>query len=126
MVSDYFLGFTAHAHTKNGLETDQNKEMELRRRNSPEEAQTLTEAVLDKLQKDISNGGYDLKDVKLLVLYLSYRGEPEEKDRLICERILSAIEKRFGEHTATNQLRLIGHTTAGEIENEDLQLKEVS
>ncbi|MDH5732666.1 MAG: hypothetical protein OEY88_02620 [Candidatus Bathyarchaeota archaeon] len=126
MVSDYFLGFTAHAHTKSGLETDQDKETELRRRNSPEEAQTLTKAVLDKLQKDISNGGYNLKDVKLLVLYLSYRGEPEEKDRLICERILSAIEKRFSEHTTTNQLRLIGHTTAGEIENEDLQLKEVS
>ena len=65
MVSDYFLGFAAHAHTKSGLETDQNKELELRRRNSPEEAQTLTEAVLDKLKKDISNSGYNLKDVKV-------------------------------------------------------------
>ena len=126
MVSDYFLGFAAHAHTKSELETDQNKETELRRRNSPEEAQKLAEAVLDKLEKDISNGGYDLKDVKLLILYLSYRGEPEEKDRLTCERILRVIEKRFRGYTAANQLRLIGHTTAGEIENEDLELKEVS
>jgi len=51
MVSDYFLGFAAHAHTKNELETNQNKETELRRRNSQEEAQKLTEAVLDNLKR---------------------------------------------------------------------------
>lgn len=126
MANDYFLGFTAHAHTKNRLETDQNKETELRRRNNPEEAQTLAEAALAKLQKDISESGYGLKDVKLLILYLSYRGEPETKDKIICEKILNTIEERFRKHTATNQLRLIGHTTAGEIENEDLQLKTIS
>jgi hypothetical protein len=126
MVSDFFLGFTGHAHTKNSLEVDPNSDRELRKRNSLEEAQRLTEAVLDKLGKDISNAGYDVKDVKLLLLYLSYRGEPEEKDRLICESILRVIDKRFKGHAAGNQLRLIGHTTAGEIENEDLELKEVS
>jgi len=126
MVSDFFLGFAGHAHTKNDLYVDPNSETELRKSNSPEEAQRLTEIVLDKLEKDISNAGYDLKDVKLLILYLSYRGETEEKDRLICERILGVIEGRFKGHTLPNQLRLIGHTTAGELENEDLVLKEVS
>jgi len=126
MVNDFFLGFAGHAHTKNDLIVDPNIEIELRKRNSPEEAQRLTKAVLDKLEKDISNAGYDLKDVKLLILYLSYRGETEEKDRLICEKILGVIEGRFKGHTAQNQLRLIGHTTAGEVENEDLELKEVS
>lgn len=126
MGSGFFLGFAGHAHTKNRLETDQNIEMELRKRNNPREAQKLTETVLEKLEKDISTAGYALKDVKLLILYLSYRGESEEKDRLICERILRTIERRYGGRTAANQLRLIGHTTAGEIENEDLELKEVS
>jgi len=126
MVNDFFLGFAGHAHTKNDLIVDPNIEIELRKRNSSEEAQRLTEAVLDKLERDISNAGYDMKDVKLLILYLSYRGETEEKDRLICERILGVIKGRFKGHTAPNQLRLIGHTTAGEIENEDLELKEVS
>jgi len=126
MVNDFFLGFAGHAHTKNNLIFDPNGGRELRERNSPEEAMRLTEAVQDKLGIDISNAGYDLKDVKLLVLYLSYRGETEEKDRLICESILKTIDKRFKGHTAENQLRLIGHTTCGEIENEDLELKEVS
>jgi len=124
MSSDYFLGFTAHAHTKNELELD--NEMGLRERNSSEEAQKLTEMALDKLEKDISKADLNLEDVKLLILYLSYRGEPEEKDRQICESVLRAIEKRFNRDTAGKQLRLIGHTTAGEIENEDLVLKEVS
>ncbi len=126
MVTDYFLGFAAHAHTRNTLETDQNKEIELRKRNTPEQARALVETVLDKLERDISNDGYNLNDVKLLILYLSYRGETEEKDRRICAKILEVIERRFRESTAANQLRLIGHTTAGEIENEDLELKEVS
>jgi len=128
MVNDFFLGFAGHAHTRNNLETqpDPNNEIELRKRNTPEEAQRLTEAILDKLEEDISSAGYDMKDVKLLLLYLSYRGEPGEKDQLICESILKTIDKRFKGHTAENQLRLIGHTTAGEIENEDLELKEVS
>ncbi len=124
MTSDFFLGFAGHAHTKNEIGIDPNNEMELRKRNSPREAQRLIEAVLDKIEKDISNARYDLKDVKLLILYLSYRGDTEKKDRLICERILEVIEKRFKD--TANQLRLIGHTTAGEIENEDLELKEVS
>jgi len=128
MVNDFFLGFAGHAHTRNNIGTipDPNADMGLRKKNSPEEAHRLTEAVLDKLERDVSNAGYDVKDVKLLLLYLSYRGEPGEKDRVICENILKTIAKRFKGHTAGNQLRLIGHTTAGEIENEDLELKEVS
>jgi KaiC/GvpD/RAD55 family RecA-like ATPase len=126
MAGDFFLGFTGHAHTRNDLEADPNKALQLRKENSVEEAQRLAETILDKLEKDISNDGYGLKDVKLLVLYLSYRGETEEKDRLISGSVLKAIEKRFKGKTAPEQLRLIGHTTAGEMENEDLELKEVS
>ncbi|NWG11305.1 hypothetical protein HXY33_06125 [Candidatus Bathyarchaeota archaeon] len=123
--NDFFLSFAGHAHTMNELETDQQRELELRRRNSPEEAQKLVGTVLDKLEKDLSSSGYNLEDVKLLVLYLSYRGEPVEKDTLICDSILRSIENRF-KRTSANQLRLIGHTTAGELENEDLLLKEIS
>jgi len=125
MNDDFFVGFAAHAHTMNELETDQQRELGLRRRNSPEEAQRLIGTILDKLEKDILDGGYGLKDVKLLILYLSYRGETAEKDTLICGSILRAIDKRFRKHAA-NQLRLIGHTTGGELENEDLILKEIS
>jgi len=125
MVNDFFLGFAGHAHTMNELETDQQRELELRRRNTPEEAEKLIGMVLDKLEKDILDGGYGLEDVKLLILYLSYRGEPVEKDTLICGSILRAIENRFKKHAAS-QLRLIGHTTGGELENEDLVLKEIS
>jgi KaiC/GvpD/RAD55 family RecA-like ATPase len=123
---DFFLGFAAHAHTKNELEIDPVKDEELRRKNSPEEAQRLTEMVLDKLETDISKAGYSIDDARLLILYLSYRGEPEEKDTAICESILRTIEKRFKTHSTRNQLRLIGHTTGGELENEDLILKEIS
>jgi KaiC/GvpD/RAD55 family RecA-like ATPase len=126
MVSDFFLGFAGHAHTRNDLEADPTKDVQLRKENSVEEAQRLTEAVLDKLEGDISEAGYRLTDVKLLILYSSYRSETEEKDRSICEGILGAIGRRFKEKSAAEQLRLIGHTTAGEIENEDLELKEVS
>lgn len=126
MVGDFFLGFAGHAHTRNDLEADPAKDMQLRKENSIEEIQRLTEVVLDKLEKDISDAGRGLEDVKLLVLYLSYRGETEEKDRLISESVLRVIEKRFRGKTVAEQLRLIGHTTAGEIENEDLELKEVS
>jgi KaiC/GvpD/RAD55 family RecA-like ATPase len=125
VTDDYFVGFAAHAHTMNELETDQQKELELRRKNSPEEAQKLMAAVLDKLEKDLLDSGYGLEDVKLLILYLSYRGESAEKDTLICGSILRAIENRF-QKRAGPQLRLIGHTTAGELENEDLELKEIS
>ncbi len=126
MVDDVFLGFAGHAHTMNDLEVDQQKELELRgSRNSPEEAQKLTSLILDKLEKDLSDSGYGLEDVKLLIMFLSYRGEPAQKDTLICRQILGAIENRFKQH-ATSQLRLIGHTTGGELENEDLVLKEIS
>ena len=125
MVNDFFLGFAGHAHTMNELETDQQRELELRGRNTPEEAQKLTVMILDRLEKDLSDGGYGIEDVKLLILYLSYRGEPAEKDTLICGSILRAIENRFKKHAAS-QLRLIGHTTGGELENEDLVLKEIS
>jgi len=125
MTDDYFLGFAAHAHTMNELETDPQRELELRRRNSPEEAQKLTAMTLDELERSLSSSGYGLDDVKLLILYLSYRGEPLEKDKLICGSILRTIENRFRK-TPANQLRFIGHTTAGELENEDLLLKEVS
>jgi hypothetical protein len=125
MNDDFFVGFAAHAHTLNELETDQQRELELRSRNSPEEAQKLVGMALDKLEKDLLDSGYRLEDVKLLILYLSYRGEPAEKDTLICGTILRAIESKFKRHAAS-QLRLIGHTTGGELENEDLVLKEIS
>ncbi|UCH31562.1 MAG: hypothetical protein JSV05_08740 [Candidatus Bathyarchaeota archaeon] len=125
MNDGFFVGFAAHAHTMNEIETDQQKELEQRRKNNPEEAQKLITLVLDKLEKDISDSGYNLEDVKLLILYLSYRGEPAEKDTHISRSILGAIENRFKEHAAP-QFRLIGHTTAGEIENEDLVLKQIS
>jgi len=125
MNEGFFLGFAAHAHTMNELETDQQRELELRRRNSPEEAQKLIGMVLDRLEKDVLSGGYSLDDVRLLISYLSYRGEPAEKDTLICGSILRAIENRFRK-SAASQLRLIGHTTGGELENEDLVLKEIS
>jgi hypothetical protein len=86
----------------------------------------MAEMVLDKLEKDISKRGYRLDDVRLLVLYLSYRGEPKEKDAIICESILRCIRERFEKGSAANRLRLIGHTTGGELENEDLALKEIS
>jgi len=125
MNDDFFMGFAAHAHTMNELETDQQRELEMRRRNSPEEAQKLIGMVLGKLEKDLLDSGCSLDDVKLLILYLSYRGEPAEKDTLICGSILRAIENRFRKHAA-NHLRFIGHTTGGELETEDLVLKEIS
>jgi hypothetical protein len=124
--NDFFLGFAAHAHTKNELGFDQMKEEELRKANSPEEARRLAGMVTDKLEKDISKSGYGLDDVRLLVLYLSYRGEPKEKDLAVCESVLDSIRKKFEKRSASNQLRLVGHTTGGELENEDLILKEVS
>jgi hypothetical protein len=125
MDHHFFMGFAAHAHTINELVTDQQRELELRRRNSPEEAQKLTGTILDKLERDLLKSGCSPEDVKLLILYLSYRGEPAEKDAHICTSILRTIEDRF-KKDASSQLRLIGHTTGGEIENEDLELKEIS
>jgi KaiC/GvpD/RAD55 family RecA-like ATPase len=125
MDDEFFMGFAAHAHTMNELETDPQKELELRRRNSPEEARKLVGMILDKIEKDILKSSCSLEDVKLLILYLSYRGETAEKDGLICRSILEAIEDRFKKYEA-NQLRIIGHTTGGELENEDLVLKEIS
>jgi hypothetical protein len=124
--NDFFLGFAGHAHSKNEVGLDQVKEEELRRENSPEEARRLTEIVMDKLEKDVSKSGYGLDDVKLLVLYQSYRGEPKEKDSIVCESVLGTIRERFEKRSASTQLRLVGHTTAGELENEDLVLKEVT
>ena len=126
MADDFFLGFAGHAHTRNDLVPDPNLALQLRRENSAKEALRLTEIVLDKIEGDISGAGYDLKDVRLLVLYLSYRGDTGERDRLIGETILKAIEERFKGKTLEEQLRLIGHTTAGEVENQDLVLKEPS
>ena len=125
MDDHFFMGFAAHAHTINELETDQQRELELRRRNSPEEAQKLIGMALDKIERDLLKSGCRLEDVKLLVLYLSYRGETAEKDALICGSILRAVECKLKKHGAS-QLRLIGHTTGGELENEDLELKEIS
>ncbi|MBN1784344.1 MAG: hypothetical protein JW815_01210 [Candidatus Bathyarchaeota archaeon] len=126
MVEDFFCGFAGHAHTKNDLEADPNNSMKLRRENNVKEAQRLTESVLGKIEKEIFKAGHDLNDVKLLVLYLSYRGENEEKDKLISESILRAIENRFKDRNTKEQLGLIGHTTAGEVENEDLELKQIT
>jgi hypothetical protein len=124
--NDFFLGFAAHAHTKNEVGLDQLKEEELRTANSPEEAQRLTGMITDKLENDISKSGHGLDEVKLLVMYLSYRGESKENDSIICHSVLDSIKERFDKRSASNQLRLIGHTTAGELENEDLALKEIS
>jgi hypothetical protein len=126
MVNDFFLGFAGHAHTRNDLEADPTKDMQLRNGNSVEKAQRLTERILDKIENDMSQTGHNLTDVKLLILYSSYRGDTEDKDKLICEVILGAIERRFKGKSTAEQLSLIGHTTAGEIENEDIELKEVS
>jgi hypothetical protein len=109
----------------NELELDPRKELELRTRNSPEEAQKLTGIILDKLERDIDASGHSLQDARALVLYSSYRGETVDKDTLICESILRAIENRFKKHGAS-QLKLIGHTMVGELENADLVLKEIS
>jgi KaiC/GvpD/RAD55 family RecA-like ATPase len=125
MDDDFFTSFAAHAHTMNELEIDPQRELELRTTNNPEEARKLGEMVLDKLEKDILKSGYSLEDVKLLILCLSYRGETAEKDGLICKSILKAIEDKFKKNEAA-QLRIIGHTTGGELENEDLVLKEIS
>ncbi len=124
MVNDFFLGFAVHAHTQNHLETDAGKETELRKKNTREEAQKLAEAVLDKIETDISTAGYALSDVRLLILYSCYRGDSDEKDRCICETILQTIEERF--RNQSDNLRLVGHTTAGEVENEDLLLTDVT
>jgi len=124
--NDFFLGVAGHAHTKNEIGLDQIKEEELRRANSPEEAERLTGMVMDKLEMDISKNGHGLDDVRLLVLYQSYRGEPKEKDSAICESVLSVIRERFEKRSPSTQLRLVGHTTAGELENEDLVLKEIT
>ncbi|MCW4045496.1 MAG: hypothetical protein NWE94_08285 [Candidatus Bathyarchaeota archaeon] len=126
MAGDFFLGFAAHAHTRSDLVPDPNVALQLRRENRPEEALSLTEVALDKIEEDILRAGYNLKDLRLIVLYLSYRGDSEQKDRLISETILKAIEKRFKSKAGLEQLRLIGHTTAGEIENYDLVLQEPS
>jgi len=126
MFNDFFVGFAAHAHTRNELETDEKNEKEVRRKNSSQEAQRLTELILNKIEKDMKETGCSLEDAKLLLLYSSYRGDPEEKDRSICESILRTVEDKFKGHIAPHGLRLIGHTTGGELENEDLVLKEVS
>jgi hypothetical protein len=126
MVDNFFLGFAGHAHTRTDLEVDPNKDAQLRKENSVEEAQRLTERVLDKIVDNVSQTGRNLRDVKLLILYLSYRGETESKDKLICEGILGAVERKFRGKNAAEQLRLIGHTTGGELENEDLVLEEIS
>jgi len=126
VIKDYFVGFACHAHTKNEIFLDPNSDLELRKKNNLEEAQIITEKLLDKLEKDISKAGYHLENVKLLILYLSYRGENEEKDRLICERILKTIGDRFKGNISSNQVKLIGHTTAGEIENKDIILNEIT
>ncbi len=109
----------------NDVEIDPQRELELRKRNTPEEAQKLIGMSLDKLEKDLLACEHDLDDVRLLILFMSYRGEAAEKDNLICGSILRAIDDRFRK-SAASQFRLIGHTTAGELENEDLVLKDVS
>jgi len=126
MINDFFLGFVAHAHTRSDLVADPDKDAQLRKENSVEEAQRLIGRVLDKIKNDISQSGHNLRDVKLLILYSSYRGETEDKDRLIFEGVLNAIAKRFRGKSSAEQLRLIGHTTGGELENEDLELEKVS
>jgi KaiC/GvpD/RAD55 family RecA-like ATPase len=124
LTDDYFMGFAAHAHTLNELELDPQKESDLRRRNSPEEARRLADSALEKLERDIRASGHDLGDVKLLILYQSYRGDTADKDADICRAILKAVETRFTK--PSGNLRLVGHTTAGELENDDLELAQIS
>jgi hypothetical protein len=126
MADDFFLGFAAHAHTRNDLVPDPSLAIQLRKENSVEEGRRLAETALNKIEGDIIGAGHALRNVKLLVLYVSYRGDTAEKDRLISEAILKAIEERFRGKAAPEGLRLIGHTTAGEIVNQDLVLKEPS
>ncbi len=126
MADDFFLGFAAHVHTRNDLVPAPDLALQLRRANSAGEARALTETALKKIEGDISGAGCTLKDVKLLVLYVSYRGDTPEKDQLISEEMLKAIWERFRGRTAPEGLRLIGHTTAGEVVNQDLLLKEPS
>ena len=95
MSEDFFLGFPSSAHTKNDLVADPNLALQLRKENSTQEAQRLTSLVLDKIEDDIISAGYELKDVKLLILYVSYRGDTSERDKLISESILKTIAERF-------------------------------
>lgn len=126
MAGDFFLGFAAHAHTLNDLVPDPNAAMKIRGQNSPAEAKRLAEAALDKIEADLAAAGHALSDVKLLVLYMSYRGDSAEKDRAIGGAVLGAMGERCRGKAAPGGVRIIGHTTAGEIENGDLVLKEVS
>jgi hypothetical protein len=112
--NDYFLSYAVHAHTKNELGFDPIKEEELRKANSMEEARRFTEMVTNKLEKDISRSGYGLNDVRLLILYLSYRGEPKEKDVAICESVLDSIREKFEKGSVSNQLRLVGRFQASD------------
>jgi hypothetical protein len=57
------------------LEFDPQRELKLRRSNSPEEAQQLNPKVLDKLEKGLLENDLGPEDVKLLIIYLSYKGE---------------------------------------------------
>jgi hypothetical protein len=50
MTDNFFLGVAGHAHTMNELELDQQKELELRKKNNPEEAQRGSEAIPTFLQ----------------------------------------------------------------------------
>ena len=125
MEDDFLKGFAAHAHTMNELETDRSKEEELRKKNTPAEAQKLAEIALQKLETDITESKCNTDDIKLLILFDSYRGEPKDRDLAMSEAILNAIESRFRK-SAQPQLRLVGHTTAGELENEDLLQKSIS
>lgn len=122
MSKDFFLAFAGHAHTQNGLAVTGDNEKDLRKHNKNKEAHELAVEALNKLEEDISNAGFSLTDVKLLVLYLSYRGDTEKRDEDICRTILKTIEERFEKAGAREQIRLIGHTTSGEIENEDIEL----
>ncbi|UCG44598.1 MAG: hypothetical protein JSV58_04110, partial [Candidatus Bathyarchaeota archaeon] len=59
-----------------------------------------------------------------MILYQSYRGDTVDKDAEICRMILETIEARFTGSTVN--LRLVGHTTGGELENDDLELEQIS
>lgn len=50
MAGDFFLGLAGYTHARNEVSTDPKIDIELKMRNNLEEAQRLSELVLDKIE----------------------------------------------------------------------------